>query len=220
MAKSRIVATHEAVAHEVVLTDKKTVVLVTHLHRLTTLTTTRERQNLNVPFAELSNECQTVQAQAVDSALVRRCTTRITDRRVRQGPTVHAVLEALDEVHHVHTVRAGQVVQAQHVLTGPSVQLDPEDPTRVRIYARHLTPEQQPQQPQDLQPKVDGINHQLNVDKKGLKPRRRSLYTGLLKDQHTFQHLKCPKDSRKESTTNMSGGRCFSLLKTVKKGSE
>jgi hypothetical protein len=49
------VATHEAVAHEVVLTDKKIAVLVTRLHRLTTLTTTRGRQKLNVPYVELSN---------------------------------------------------------------------------------------------------------------------------------------------------------------------
>ena len=150
MAKSRIVANHEAVAHEVVRKDKKTVVPTTRLHRLTTLTTTRERLNLNVPFDELSNGCQSVQLPTVDSALDHRCTTRITGQGVRQGPIVHAVLEALDEAHHVHTVRAGQVRQDTSrtlvtLLTGPSVQRDPEDPTRVRIYVKHLTPKQQPQ---------------------------------------------------------------------------
>jgi hypothetical protein len=165
VAKSHIVANHEAVAHEAVLTDKKTVVPTTRLHRLTTLTTTRERLNLNVPFDELSNGCQSVHLQTVDSALDHRCTTRITGQGVRQGPIVHAVLEALDEVHHDHIVHAGQVRQDTNRIlvrlhTGLSVQLDPEDPTRVRIYAKHLKPEQQPQQqPQDLQPKVDGINH-------------------------------------------------------------
>jgi hypothetical protein len=85
-------------------------------------------------------------------------------------------------------------------LTGLPVQRDPEDPTRVRIYARHLTPEQQPQQTHDHQSKVDGINYQLNVDKNSLKlkKKRRHSFTSLQNDLLTSQHLKCPKDFRKE----------------------
>ena len=91
MAKSRIVANHEVVVHEVVPKDKKTIVHITHPHRLTILTILRVRPNSNVPYAEPSNACPIVQLQAVDNVLDHLYNI---GREVQQGPTVPVVHEA------------------------------------------------------------------------------------------------------------------------------
>ena len=89
MAKSRIVANHEAVVHKVVPKDKKTVAHITHPRRLTIIM--RVRQNSNVPYVEPSNACPIVQLQAVDNVLNHLYNI---GREVQQGPTVPVVHEA------------------------------------------------------------------------------------------------------------------------------
>ena len=107
MTRSPTVANHEAVDHEAVLENEKTAVTI-HPRHLTDLTIMRRRPRLNAPYVKHSNVWQTVnvqlqELQVIDSALDRQCTV---DRGVRQGPTVHAVLEAsqVDEVQVQHSM--------------------------------------------------------------------------------------------------------------------
>ena len=102
--------------------------------------------------------------------------------------------------------------------------LDPEGSIRDQNDDDPLTPKllQQPQQqhPHNLQlNKVDGINHQLNVDKINLKLKKKesNLSTSLQRDLLSFQYLKYQSDFRKESTTKTFGDQCSSRRKTAKK---